>query len=161
MKYLKTFQLYESTERLNQILDKISKSGMDSLSDLEKKFLDQKSKDEVVDDTEDLLSIEKGYVFEGNILGNKISFEFDEVEGEGGEIYGDDGEEHDMYRIDGKVEFGEYDYLGFIYIRVDNDEYQYCQLYCLTRNDYIEFDENIEKELNRFFSDITEKVSKI
>jgi hypothetical protein len=40
MKHLMRYENYTSTERMDDILDKISKYGIDSLSDLEKEFLD-------------------------------------------------------------------------------------------------------------------------
>lgn len=40
MKHLMKYEKYSATERLDDILDKISKYGMDSLSDLEKEFLE-------------------------------------------------------------------------------------------------------------------------
>ena len=57
----------ENDELTNRILDKINTYGIDSLSSVEKKFLDNKSQDIEDDEVSDIASIDSGYEFNGTV----------------------------------------------------------------------------------------------
>ena len=67
----------ENEELLNKILDKISDYGMESLTDNEKKFLDDMSKDKVDTHIENLLSMDSGYEFSGEVDEVPIKFTYE------------------------------------------------------------------------------------
>jgi hypothetical protein len=79
------YESYDSQERQNDILDKISKYGIESLTPLEKNFLDSYSinkQDEVHDD---IRSKEEGKIFEDDY--GYFRFEHQETEDFGNEIH--------------------------------------------------------------------------
>ena len=67
----------ENEELLNKILDKIGEYGMDSLTDNERKFLDDMSKDKVDPHIENLLSMDSGYEFDGEVDEVPVKFTYE------------------------------------------------------------------------------------
>jgi hypothetical protein len=85
MKHLMRYEGYTTAQRVDDILDKISKYGINSLSRLEKEFLDaHKSGNE--DDLHDQLAKEESEKFFEDDAG-MFKFEFDSMEDYGDEIH--------------------------------------------------------------------------
>lgn len=87
MKHLMRYENYTSTERMDDILDKISKYGIDSLSDLEKEFLDSHKTGKEQELHDKLAKSEVETTFEDDL--GKFTFELSEVQkikNKGGEL---------------------------------------------------------------------------
>ena len=81
------YENYTSTERMDDILDKISKYGIDSLSDLEKEFLDSHKTGKEQELHDKLAKSEVETTFEDDL--GKFTFELSEVQkikNKGGEL---------------------------------------------------------------------------
>jgi hypothetical protein len=78
MKHLMRYENYTSTERMDDILDKISKYGIDSLSDLEKEFLDSHKTGKEQELHDKLSKSEVETTFEDDL--GKFTFELSEVQ---------------------------------------------------------------------------------
>jgi len=78
MKHLMRYENYTSTERMDDILDKISKYGIDSLSDLEKEFLDSHKTGKEQELHDKLAKSEVETTFEDDL--GKFTFELSEVQ---------------------------------------------------------------------------------
>ncbi len=72
------YENYTSTERMDDILDKISKYGIDSLSDLEKEFLDSHKTGKEQELHDKLSKSEVETTFEDDL--GKFTFELSEVQ---------------------------------------------------------------------------------
>lgn len=72
------YENYTSTERMDDILDKISKYGIDSLSDLEKEFLDSHKTGKEQELHDKLAKSEVETTFEDDL--GKFTFELSEVQ---------------------------------------------------------------------------------
>ena len=85
MKHLMRYEGYSTTQRVDDILDKISKYGMKSLTSLEKEFLDahKSGGEEAVHNA--LTKEESEKVFED--YAGMFKFEFDSIEEYGDEIH--------------------------------------------------------------------------
>ena len=139
-------KLFLENALIDTILDKISTQGMDSLSPMEKEYLNKTSKGEKDEELEDLLSIDTGYVFRTELSnGESVSFEYDSTESDDTEI-----------RHVGNVMFNGEQYWGEIYS--EESGYSYFTLH--DGNDYVEFNDDIEEELNVFFGNIATKIEK-
>jgi hypothetical protein len=87
MKHLMRYENYTSTERMDDILDKISKYGIDSLSDLDKEFLDSHKTGKEQELHDKLAKSEVETTFEDDL--GKFTFELSEVQkikNKGGEL---------------------------------------------------------------------------
>ena len=108
MKHLMRYEGYTSIERTDEILDKISKYGMKSLTPLEKEFLDSHKlgKEEELHDK--LAKSETENIFEDD--NGHFKFEFDSCEDYGDELhylgilYVPDLELENGKRIEGRLE---------------------------------------------------------
>ena len=105
MKHIMRFESYSEQERLDDILDKISKYGEDSLTDLEKKFLKSWNTNSQSEVHDEIKWIENEQIFEDD--NGYFKFEFKEWEDYGdeqhfiGTLYVPDIESEDN---DGKIE---------------------------------------------------------
>jgi len=84
MKHLMRYEGYSSKERLDDILDKISKYGISSLSDLEKQFLDSHKSGSEESIHNKLIRDEHERVFEDD---KYFKFELSDIEEFDGEIH--------------------------------------------------------------------------
>ena len=109
MKHIMRFESYSEQERLDDILDKISKYGEDSLTDLEKKFLKSWNTDSQSKVHDEIKWIENEQIFEDD--NGYFKFEFQEWEDYGdeqhfiGTLYVPDLEfEDNGEKIEGRLE---------------------------------------------------------
>ena len=108
MKHLMRYEGYSTKERVDDILDKISKYGINSISELEKEFLDAHSKGEEEDVHKKITKQESETVFEDDF--GYFKFEHQETEDYGDEIhyigilYVPDLELPDGNKIEGRLE---------------------------------------------------------
>ena len=158
MKHLMKYESYSEQERLDDILDKISKYGESSLTDFEKKFLNSWGENKEKEVHDKIKFIENEQVFEdGRGL---FKFEFKEWEDYGdeqhfiGTIYVPDLEWEDGKRIEGILE-------GKI-VKYENGMIS-PDFYSKDGYDIFEFCNGIEYELDSFLdyvvSEIEEKYS--
>lgn len=85
MKYLMEYKDYTPNERVNDILDKISKYGMDSLTQLERDFLDSYKLGNEQEYHDKMTKIETENIFEDD--NGYFKFEFDSCEDYGDEVH--------------------------------------------------------------------------
>ena len=85
MKHLMRYEGYTSKERVDDILDKISKYGMSSLTPLEKEFLDSHKSGQEEELHDRLAKSETESVFEDD--NGLFKFEFDSCEDYGEEVH--------------------------------------------------------------------------
>lgn len=85
MKHLMRYEGYDTQERLNDILDKISKYGMKSLTPLEKEFLDSHSSNKQGEVHDKIAREENESVFEDD--SGRFRFEYKDTEDFGDEIH--------------------------------------------------------------------------
>lgn len=85
MKHLMRYEGFSSSERLDEILDKISKYGMASLTDSEKKFLDSHKEGTEQETHKELAKEELEKVFVDD--SGYFKFEWEETEDYGDEIH--------------------------------------------------------------------------
>ena len=83
MKHLMRYEGYTSNERLDDILDKISKYGIKSLTELEKEFLDSHSSGKEKESHEKIGKEESDSIFEDKYF----KFEHQETEDYGDEVH--------------------------------------------------------------------------
>jgi len=108
MKHLMRYEGYDSQERQNDILDKISKYGVDSLTPLEKEFLDSYSNNKEDEVHQDIKFRENEQIFEDD--SGYFKFEHKETEDYGDEVhyigtlYVPDLELPNGKRIEGRLE---------------------------------------------------------
>jgi hypothetical protein len=117
LKYIVNNLLNEGMGEIDQILDKINKSGMSSLTDKEKKYLDHYSMNNEFLDNEELTTTKsvadqgETWVFEGQEGIPSMNFKYESTEENVDEI------------------------LHSGYLNVNNDEY-YGEIYCDTEGTY-------------------------
>ena len=85
MKHLMRYEGYSSKERVDDILDKISKYGMHSLTHLEKEFLDSHSQGKEEETHDKITKEESESIFEDDF--GHFKFEHEETEDYGDEIH--------------------------------------------------------------------------
>ncbi len=108
MKHLMRYEGYTSKERTDEILDKISKYGINSLTSLEKEFLDSHSIGKEEETHDKLSKSESETVFEDD--NGYFKFEHTEIEDYGDEVhyigtlYVPDLEWSNGKRIEGRLE---------------------------------------------------------
>ena len=85
MKHLMRYEGYDTQERLNDILDKISKHGVSSLTTLEKEFLDSHSSNKENEVHDKIKYLESDKVFEDD--NGYFKFEYDKTENHGDELF--------------------------------------------------------------------------
>jgi hypothetical protein len=150
--------LVENSELTNRILDKISASGMNSLTSAEKNYLNNQSAGVEDKETEDLVSIEPGHVFDKNInmsaLNNatetELKFEYKSTS------------DYDEYLIHRGVLFVDgYAYLIEIMCNAKpNLEYSQYLLFDMKTTQKINVtNETADKELDEFFEEIGNKIN--
>ena len=137
----------ENDDRTNKILDKIRDYGIDSLTDAERRYLDNKSNDIEDDELNDIVDIDSGYEFNDTVDDYDVKFIYNETE------------EWDEDPV-------EYKHTGEFYI--DGEEY-YATMYTDENydvhsfdlhdgDDYVEFDEGLEESLLEFFQKVGDKI---
>lgn len=85
MKHLMRYEGYTSKERVDDILDKISKYGMHSLTQLEKEFLDSHKSGKEEEVHTKITKVESESIFEDDF--GHFKFEHEETEDYGDEIH--------------------------------------------------------------------------
>lgn len=161
MKHLMRYEGYDSQERQNDILDKISKYGMDSLTPLEKQFLDSYSLNKEDEVHADIKLKEEEKVFEDD--SGYFKFEHEETEDYGDEIhyigtlYVPDLELENGQKLEGRLE-------GRIIV-YDNGQTS-PDFYSIPRKsneevyDVFEFCNGLEYELDNFIDYIVDELAK-
>ena len=149
---VKRLFINENEDLLNKILDKIGEYGMDSLTGNEKKFLDDMSKDKVDPHIENLLSMDSGYEFSGEVDEVPVKFTYESTE-----EWDDNPKE---YKHIGIFNFmngdDETDYYSEIYTDAD---YNFMHFDLHDGVDYVNLNENLEDELTHFFLDVSNKLA--
>lgn len=139
----------ESEELINKILDKINDYGVKSLTKAEKKLLKNISNNIKDEELEDIVSIDSGYEFDGIVDGYQAKFIYDETE------EWDDSPVEYVHRgeflIDGE------NFYASIYT---NKNYKVHSFDLHDGDDYVEFDDQLESELLKFFKNVGEKIKK-
>jgi hypothetical protein len=152
MKYLKKFENYHQV-KVDEILDKISKSGMNSLTQIEKDYLDAFGKD----DKMKMLNLEYESGLK-NFVSTERHFEFifshmEDFDDEGEFYYGTitvpDIEWEDGKRLDGTME-------GYILVTKSNDK-----IPCFEKNGYdiLDFCNGLEYEFDNFLDYVIETLN--
>ena len=140
--------LLESTALTNKILDKISASGIESLSTMERNYLDNQSAGVEDKETEDLLSVDMGHTF-NKTLDSGMTFKF---------IYGkterEDGEVVHM----GNFYIGDDDLYHCVIGYTENLIFNYYQLYAQDKPVNVE-SEKADNDLNTFFQEVGNKIN--
>lgn len=157
MKHLMRYEGYTTKERVDDILDKISKYGISSMSPLEKDFLDAHASGEEESVHNKITKEESERVFEDDF--GYFKFEHQETEEYGDEthyigiLYVPDLEFPDGKRIEGRLE-------GRIVVFEDGatspDFYHYIDK--VTYYDIFEFCNGIEYELDSFIDYIVSEL---
>ena len=140
MKYLKRFE----NKTLDEILDKISKDGMENLTDNEKDFLDRYSNGENVTELEKEIKIEKT----SNVYSNKIG-QYDATI----YLYKIVKTDYDNFRYTAKLKIDNKIYFGYIEFFEDDMDGQdtYATLYFENNTSDIFTDfEGLEYEIDNF-----------
>lgn len=142
----------ENEKILNKILDKIGEYGMESLTDNERKFLNDMSKDKVDPHIENLLSMDSGYEFSGEVDEVPVKFTYESTE-----EWDDNPKE---YKHIGIFNFmngvDDTDYYAEIYTDAD---YNFMHFDLHDGVDYVNLNEDLEDELTRFFLDVSDKLA--
>lgn len=149
MKHLMMYEGYTTNQRKDDILDKISKYGISSLSKMEKEFLDSFSKGEENETHDRISKEESGKVFEEGYF----KFEYEETEDYGDELhhkgilYVPDLVFEDGKKIEGRLE-------GRLIVYKNGETSP--EFYSAEDKDYEIFDfcNGLEYELDSFFDDI-------
>ena len=139
--------LNENDELTNRILDKINSYGIESLSKMERRFLDNKSQDIDDDEVSDIASIDTGYEFNDNIDGVDIRF-----------IY-DGSEEWDDYPVEfkhmGQFFYDDEDYYATMYTDEDLNVHSFD---IHDGEDYVDLNVDLEDGLLEFFQQVGDKI---
>jgi ribosomal protein S17E len=137
----------QNTELVDKLLDKISQSGINSLSAYEKQYLHKVTKGNATKEDEELLNISSGYRFNEILsMGETIVFIYSETE------------EYDIELVHkGIFKFDEEEFLCEIFSDL-NGLLNYFTLH--DGVDYVDLNESVEKELNKFFATISVKIFK-
>lgn len=140
-------------ERVNKILDKISTYGIESLTKIEREFLDKESKGIEDEELSDLIDIDSGYEIKGEIDGMDVKYVYSSTE-----EWDDTPPEykHEGYfyitDVDGTTEY-------FVCIYT-NGKYKYQSFDLHDGDDYVEFDDDFEDKLSKFFKKVSIKLAK-
>jgi len=149
-KIIKEVLLENNSKFMNDILDKISTQGIESLTHVEKQWLDNYSKGIENKGTEELLSIDTGYEFKDIINiedGNfDVKFIYDNTE---------DYEDGEMIHK-GPTFINDDEYWAGIHVTEDG-EYSSFNLH--DGEDYVEFIEELEEKLDEFFKNVADKIN--
>jgi hypothetical protein len=157
MIYIKMFENYA----LDKILDKISKSGKQSLTKFELQYLDNFSSDVKDEELENIVTVEEGHVINGRIGEHEITFTFLGVSER------DEYLQDDILAHEGNVEVGGHVFQGVIVCDEDG-EFDYANFVQLDEKEEGIWDEGVdlyetfhefENELNDFFTDVCGKLS--
>lgn len=137
----------ENDELTNRILDKINQFGMESLSNAEKQYLDNKSQDVVDDELEDIVSIDSGYEFNDTVDDYDVKFIYEETE---------EWDEDPMeYKHTGEFFIDGEEYYATMYTDENYDVHSF-DLH--NGDDYEEFDDELEEGLLEFFQKVGDKI---
>ena len=144
-------------ELTNRILDKISEVGYENLSKSEKQFLANKSKGVNDDELEDILNIDSGYEFNGTVdvyddyLEDKrvaeVKFIYDETE--------ECDEDPVEYKHTGELFVDDEEYYATMYA---DEDYNVNSFDLHDGDDYVEFDDELEESLLKFFQQVGNKI---
>ncbi len=153
MKHIMKFEKYSEQDRLNDILDKISKYGRGSLTELESKFLDSWKDNKQSEVHSEINLIENYQVFEDD--SGYFKFEFKELEDYGDEqhyigiLYVPDLEWENGKRVEGRLE-------GRI-VKYENGMVS-PDFYSKEGYDVFEFCNGLEYELDSFIDYVISKI---
>ena len=137
----------ENDELTNRILDKINTYGIDSLSSVEKKFLDNKSQDIEDDEVSDIASIDSGYEFNDTVDDYDVKFIYEETE---------EWDEDPMeYKHTGEFFIDGEEYYATMYT---DEDYNVHSFDLHDGDDYAEFDDELEDSLLEFFQQVGDKI---
>lgn len=153
MKHIMKFEKYSEQDRLNDILDKISKYGRGSLTELESKFLDSWKDNKQSEVHSEINLIENDQVFEDD--SGYFKFEFKELKDYGDEqhyigiLYVPDLEWENGKRVEGRLE-------GRI-VKYENGMVS-PDFYSKEGYDVFEFCNGLEYELDSFIDYVISKI---
>ena len=139
----------ENDDRTNKILDKINKYGIVSLTNAEKQYLNNKSKDINDDELNDIVDIDSGYEFTSDVDGYDTTFIYNETE-----QWDEDPVE---YKHIGQLIIDDEEYYATMYTDENYDVHSF-DLH--DGDDYVEFDDDLQKSLLEFFKEVGEKIKK-
>ena len=139
----------ENDDRTNKILDKIRDYGIDSLTDAERRYLDNKSNDIEDDELNDIVDIDSGYEFNDTVDGYDVKFIYDETE--------EWDEDPVEYKHTGVLLIDDEEYDATMYTDENYDVHSF-DLH--DGEDFVEFDEELEESLLEFFKKVGEKIKK-
>jgi len=160
MKHLMRYEGFSSQERLDEILDKISKYGIGSISNYEKDFLDSHKSETQEEIHKKLQYKENEIIFEDDY--NRFRFELNDIEDHGGELhisgtlYVPDISFENAQSIEGRIE-------GEIIVYPNNETSPNFYKNIKDRNREIVFDvfdfiEGLEYEFDSFIDYIVDEV---
>jgi len=147
--YRSLFLMNENDELTNKILDKINKWGIGSLTNVEKKLLDNRSKDVFDGEVEDLVSIDSGYEFNDTIDDMDVKFIYSSTE--------EWDENPPEYKHEGELIIDGEEFSVNIYT---DEDYEYQSFDLHDGNDYVELDDELTESLEEFFTGVCEKIGK-
>ena len=139
----------ENDDRTNKILDKINKYGIVSLTNAEKQYLNNKSKDINDDELNDIVDIDSGYEFNSDVDGYDTTFIYNETE-----QWDEDPVE---YKHIGQLIIDDEEYYATMYTDENYDVHSF-DLH--DGDDYVEFDDDLQESLLEFFKEVGEKIKK-
>ena len=139
--------LKENDELTNRILDKINNYGIESLSKMERKYLDNKSMGIEDDEVSDIASIDTGYEFNDTIDGYDVRYIYNETE-----EWDDDPVE---YKHTGELSIDGEEYEATMYA---DEDYNVHSFDLHDGEDYVEFDDKLENSLLEFFQKVGKKL---
>jgi len=139
----------ENDDRTNKILDKINKYGIVSLTNAEKQYLNNKSKDINDDELNDIVDIDSGYEFTSDVDGYDTTFIYNETE-----QWDEDPVE---YKHIGQLIIDDEEYYATMYTDENYDVHSF-DLH--DGDDYVEFDDDLQESLLEFFKEVGEKIKK-
>ena len=139
----------ENDDRTNKILDKINKYGIVSLTNAEKKYLNNKSKGINDDELNDIVDIDSGYEFTSDVDGYDTTFIYNETE-----QWDEDPVE---YKHIGQLIIDDEEYYATMYTDENYDVHSF-DLH--DGDDYVEFDDDLQESLLEFFKEVGEKIKK-
>lgn len=141
--------LREDENKLNKILDKIKEYGIDSLTNIEKQYLDNVSKGVSDDEVNDIVDIDTGYEFNDVVNGLDVKFIYNETE--------EWDEDPVEYKHIGNFFIDDEEYYTTMYT---NEKYNVHSFDLHDGDDYVEFDDNLEEKLLKFFKKVGNKIKK-
>jgi hypothetical protein len=139
--------LKEDEDRTNKILDKIAQYGIDSLTNVERQYLDNTSKGITDDEIDDILDIDTGYVFYDVVDGFDVEFIYNETE--------EWDEDPVEYKHTGEFIIDGEEYYATMYTDENYDVHSF-DLH--DGEDFVEFKDELEESLLDFFVKVGDKI---